>query len=143
MSSERKQILEMLAKGKISIDEAERLLNALGNEDARESMSINEREASAQKGKPKYFRVLVEPKNGNGDKVNIKIPLQVIRAGVKLKSILPDSTKTKVNTALGDKGFNFDIDDVNSDSIDEIISSLSDLGIEVDDDKEKVSIFCE
>ena len=53
MNDERKKVLELLSAGKISVEEAERLLAAM--EDPA---------AGSENTKPKYLRVLVEPKSG-------------------------------------------------------------------------------
>ena len=54
MKDERRQILDMLAAGKITVDEAERLLSAISSD---ESAQIKEQ---GFKKEAKYLRVLVE-----------------------------------------------------------------------------------
>jgi hypothetical protein len=139
MGQERKQILEMLSSGKISTDEAESLLEAL--ESGKVADEPKELETSGET--PKYLRIEVEPKYGPGEHVNIKIPIKIIRAGVKLKSILPASAKAKVNTALGEKGMQINLDEINSESLDKILEALADFKINYEDNKEKVRIYCE
>jgi hypothetical protein len=77
MSEERKKILEMLAQGKIGVDEAERLLSALSD-----SPDESGSEEKADKPKIKYFRVMVEPGPGSTtkDRVNVRVPIKLIRA---------------------------------------------------------------
>jgi hypothetical protein len=142
MSEERRKILNMLAEGKISADEAERLLEALGK---RESGGESEGKIQPQhKGKLKCLKIQVEPKSGESkDKVNIKIPLQIIRAGIKLGSVIPGNTKDKINEALQEKGIALDINDLKGDSLETILESLCEMSIDVDDDDEKVRICCE
>jgi len=96
MSEERRKILEMLQEGKISVDEAERLLSALS------SPEVEERESPSEKGKLKYLRILVEPGPGSEEKerVNVRVPLKLIRAGLKLASFIPKHAQTKVNEEL-------------------------------------------
>lgn len=147
MSDEKRQILEMLAEKKISVDEAERLLNALGESDDRQRHHRAAGEVdrpSADRKKPKYLFISVKPKEGEGkqgEKVNIKVPLFLLRTGLKIGGVLPDSAKEKINRALGEKGI--DIGKLNEADFDELVSGLSDLAILVDDDNEKVSIYCE
>jgi polyhydroxyalkanoate synthesis regulator phasin len=138
MSEERKKILEMLAAGKISADEAEKLLDALGEKSTDRNI-----ESDTEKKKPKYMKIMVNScgkKNGKSENVNIKIPLQVIRAGVKLGSILPEDAKEKLNSKLRDKGIDMNLKDTN---IEELIESLCELKIDVEDDDEIVKIYCE
>ena len=54
MNEERKKILEMLAAGKINVEEAERLLCALAS-------SRPDSRGEFRQIAPKYLRVLVEP----------------------------------------------------------------------------------
>lgn len=140
MSEERRRILEMLAAGKITAEEAEKLLDAIGESGAAEQVK-----GDAPKGKPKFLRIMVEPKSdrSNKEKVNMRIPLQVVRAGVKLSSILPDGAKEKLSTKLQDKGISINVNDINSECLESIVNSLSEMSIDVDDEKERVRIFCE
>jgi hypothetical protein len=138
MSEERRKILEMLQEGKISVDEAERLLSALS------SPEVEEREISSEKGKLKYLRILVEPGPGSEEKerVNVRVPLKLIRAGLKLASFIPKHAQTKVNEALQEKGIDFDFKKVTSEDLEDLISQLDDLTVEVEG-KETVRIYCE
>ena len=101
MSEERRKILEMVAAGKVSVDEAERLLKALGEE------SQSEKKDSKSSKNPKYLRVEVEPAPGNtdGDRVNVRVPMNLIRAGLKWAAVLPKHARGKVDEALKDQGF--------------------------------------
>jgi hypothetical protein len=139
MSTERERILKMLAEGKISVAEAEELLDALSQNKPTE-------EATPTPGgkKPKYLRVQVHPGPRSGkEQVNIRIPLQLIRAGVKLASVVPGEAREKVNQALHDKGIGLDINDLTSEKLDSVIESLGDMSVDVDGEDEKVKIFCE
>jgi hypothetical protein len=142
MSEERKKILNMLAEGKISADDAERLLDALNKRESGDDGG--EKIQPQHKGKLKCLKIQVEPKSGESkDKVNIKIPLQIIRAGIKLGSVIPDDAKNKINEALHEKGINLDVNELEGDSIDRVLESLAEMKINVDDDKDVVRIFCE
>ncbi len=139
MSTERERILKMLADGKISVAEAEELLEALSqNKQAEESTP------TPSGKKPKYLRVQVDPgKTSLKQQVNIRIPLQLIRAGVKLASVVPSEAREKVNRALHEKGIGLDISDLTSEKLDGVIQSLGEMSIDVDGEDEKVRIFCE
>jgi len=140
MSEERKQILKMLSEGKIDVSETERLLDAI-NETQDKTESV---ETSVEKTKLKYLRVQVEPKkNGKSERVNIRIPLQLIRAGARIASFLPNGAKSKIDGSLKDKGIDFNLSDINRENVDEILNALREMSIDVDGDDEKVRIFCE
>jgi len=74
----------MVAEGKISPAEAEQLLDAVVETGA----DADAARAADAKAKPKFLRVLVE--ESGGDRVNIRVPLSLLRAGVKFGSLLPD-----------------------------------------------------
>ncbi len=139
MSKDRTQILNMLAEGKINVEQAEKLLNAIGDsggEPASEDKGITRKS-------PKYLRVVVSD-GDQGDQVNIRVPMALLRAGIKLKSLLPDEAQGKIDGALKEKGVNFDFNDINADSIEELIEALSDLSVDVESTGgEKVHIYCE
>ena len=143
MKEERQRVLEMLAEGKISVSEAERLLDALGTQSEG---PVPETGMPMTNKRLKYLRVEVEPTgggNGKEDRVNVRIPLQLIRAGVKLGSVFPKHLKDKVNDALKDKGFEFDVSSLDLETLDELLKPLSESSIYVDKDNRKIRIFCE
>ncbi len=137
MNEERKKILEMLAAGKITVEESEKLLAALS------APETGKAESGAQPPF-KYLRVLVEPGPGaeHPERVNIRVPYKLIRAGLKWASFIPKEVQSKVSENLKEKGINFDFDRIKPEDIEELVSELNDLTVEVEG-KEKVRIFCE
>ena len=138
MSEEKKRILEMLSQNKITVDEAERLLAALdGSPDA--SMT-----SPSGKASPKYLRVQVEPAGptSRGDRVNVRVPMNLIRAGLKWASFIPHSAQGKIQSALTEKGIDMDFNKLKPEDLEEIIRNLNDLQVEVDG-QDKVRVFCE
>jgi len=147
MTDNKKRILELLAQNKISADDAYRLLNAVdAGEGGRESPG---RAGATVKEKAKYLRVTVLPTSDNEqsadvDRVNIRVPMSLIRAGIKLTSLIPPEARDKVNGALRDKGIDFDMRNLKPDDLEEIIEALSDLEVDVVGRKgEKVRVFVE
>jgi hypothetical protein len=138
MNEDRKKILEMLAAGKITVEEAEKLLSALAL-----SQPDSQGEFSG-KSAPKYLRVLVEPgpKSEVQDRVNVRVPLKLIRAGLKWAAFIPKHAQGSVNQALQEKGIELDFTKIKPEDIEEIVSQLNDLTVEVEG-KEKVRVFCE
>ncbi|MBN1271874.1 MAG: hypothetical protein JXB26_06340 [Candidatus Aminicenantes bacterium] len=140
MSEERKKILNMLAQEKITVEEAEKLLAALDK--PQEKVDLKE---SSFNGLPKYLRVVVEPgpDSRKQEKVNIRVPFQLLRAGIKLASVVPADVQGKVNNALKDKGIDLDLSNINPKNLEEIVNQLKDLTVDVDSNEEKIHIFCE
>jgi membrane peptidoglycan carboxypeptidase len=140
MSEEKKRILEMLAQGKINTDEAERLLSAL----SKDEQTSSGQDETGKRPEPKYLRVVVEPAPGsdNSERVNIRVPYKLIRAGLKLASFIPKNAQDKVNEALQGKGMETDFSKIKPEDLEEIIRQLDDLSVNVDG-KETVRIFSE
>ncbi len=85
-SSDRKLVLEMLANGKISVDDAQRLLAKL--EDVESSPQDGGGADAATKPRPKHLCIATTDGRGQ-DEVNLRIPLGLVRAGLALDSFLP------------------------------------------------------
>jgi hypothetical protein len=147
MSENRKKILEMLARNKITAEEAERLLELAGNEEATETG--NTRASISVKENPKYLRVTVLPDADHAertdvDRVNVKVPMSLIRAGIKLTSLIPSEAKDKVDEALQDKGIDFDVRNLKPEEFEQMIEAISDLEVDVSTAKgEKIKVFVE
>ena len=141
MSEERKKILEMLSEGKINIEEAERLLSAISDNPEGASQQASREES---KKEPKYLRIMVEPGEGSvgHDRVNIRVPMKLIRAGLKLTSFIPKEAQGKINEALVEKGIDADFSRIKPEDLEDIIRQIDDLSVDVEG-KEKVKIFCE
>lgn len=137
MTDERKKILDMLSEGKITVDEADRLLSAVSKDNGSGSGNVGNKE-------PRYLRIMVEPgpKSKNPDKVNIRVPLKLIRAGLKLAALIPKSAQTQVNDALHEKGIEMDFSQIKPEDLENIVQQLDDLTVDVKG-KESVRIFCE
>ena len=137
MNEERKKVLDMLADGKISADEAERLINALENKTTETSPQTALSETLDNL--PRYLFVKVDAVDG--DKVNIRVPLKLVKAGIKLQALLPQDAQDKINTKLNEKGIN--LDDFKAENFKDILDALSEFELNVDDKKgDKVRIYC-
>ena len=135
MTRDRRTVLEILAAGQINADEAERLLNALeaGPEEP------------AQTKKAKYLRVVVDGDGRREDspRVNIRVPMQLLRAGVRLASIVPVQVHERLNLALQKHGM--DLSQIRPENLEEIVNHLDDISVDVEDGARnaKVRIFVE
>ena len=136
MNDNRRQILDMLAQGKINSDEAERLITALERSDLP---------TPREPGNAKYLRVLVDandPLDGP-TKVNVRVPMQLLRAGVRLTGVIPDRARDQVNEALRKEGIPFDINKITPENLEDLVEQLRDLTVDVDNENAKVRVFCE
>ncbi len=153
MNENRRQILEMVAAGKINADEAERLLAAL---ESGPATAVGEHSGSAPGGatvktRAKYLRVLVEaPQEMTGLKgptsVNVRVPMQLLRAGVRLASLIPAQAHQQLDDAFSRHGVPLTLSQIKPENLEELIDHLEDLTVDVDttdDGTTKVRVFCE
>jgi hypothetical protein len=152
MSDNKKKILEMLEQEKINADEAYRLLSAIDSRETEQRDSGHESQPKSEtsiKGKPKYLRVTVTPSNNHmdpahADHVNVRVPMSLIRAGIKLTALIPPDALDKANKALKEKGINFDVRSIKTEDIEELIDALGDMQVDVETAKgDCVKVFVE
>jgi hypothetical protein len=149
MNENRRQILEMLAAGKITADEAERLIAAL--EDAPAPGNGSGSDAAPPKRKSKYLRVLVEADEEmtglkGATTVNVRVPMQLLRAGVRLASLIPAQAHEQLDDALNRHGVPLTLSQIKPENLEELIDHLEDLTVDVDGkdgNTTKVRVFCE
>ena len=142
MTEHRRRILQMLSECKINADQAERLISALEREPAagpRATASPSPVRAA------KYLRVMVDTDEDRDGptKVNIRVPMQLLRAGVRLSALIPPHARDEVNAKLREQGLGFDINQLKPENLEDLIEQLGDLAIDVDQERTKVRVFCE
>jgi hypothetical protein len=149
MGEHRRQILQMLSEGKINANEAERLISAF--EEPVATKSSDPGSMPEGKSRPKYLRVQVDSEDEGGregpTKVNVRVPMQLLRAGVKLASLLPAQALRSANHAMQQQGIPIDLTQIKPENLEELIEQLSELTVDVDqkdaNTKVKVRVFCE
>jgi hypothetical protein len=132
MKEDRRKILAMLASGKISVEEADRLLMAADSH--WEPVST-----------PRFLRLKVEPKAGSENErtINIRVPLGVIRSSLQIAQSLPASKRGPMMIALGTHMLSLDVGNMNMEDADEFIANFADLSTNIDNQKETLRLFCE
>jgi hypothetical protein len=154
MNENRRQILEMLAAGKVTADEAERLIAALetnGRHEAdtlRNAAATNGNKDAALRAKAKYLRVLVEanePDKNVPVTVNVRVPMKLLYAGVRLASLIPAQAHQQFDEAMSRHGVPLTLSQIKPENLAELIDHLEDLTVDVDtkSDNTKVRVFCE
>jgi hypothetical protein len=140
MNEQRRQILQMLAEGKITAEEAEQLIDALDR-----GTEPPPGEPPRPKARPKYLRVVLStPEGGESpSRINVRVPLQLLRAGVRLTSLIPPQALDKVNAQLHQSGVPIDLTQLKPQHIEDLIEQLDDLTVDLDDHDSKIRVFCE
>jgi hypothetical protein len=124
----------MLSAGKVSVAEAEQLLQAVASPGAT---------ADPNKVEPRYFRILVNKPARDGRKaeaVNIRVPITVVRGGLRLGSLFPGMLAKK--TVQLANGSELDLSKVTYTDLEAMIKDIGELTVDVDGDAQ-VRIRCE
>jgi len=143
MSEDRNRILSMLAAGKITPEEAERLLDALETSATAgpAGSGIAGDPAPLIAALPKYLYVQVS--GSTGDNVNVKIPVALVRSGLKLTSLIPDQAMDQINKSMSEHGMSVDLSNLKPEDIDELIESLREMEVNVDGKNgDVVRVYC-
>ena len=152
MNEEQKKILKMLEEGKINADEAEWLLKAIEPEieepkniKIKTIRDINEGEESKR---AKWLKILVYEHDLDKPKVNIRIPLSLVKIGAKIGTKLNVAIPGKAREVLSEKGIHLE----NSEdlaAIGELVDTLSEeapfelVNVEDEEERKRVIIFVE
>ena len=140
MNEQRKDILDMLAEGKITAEEGEQLIAALERDQPAAASALD----TPPKGKAKYLRLVVDTlEDGEPGRVNIRVPLQLLRAGVRLAALIPPQALGRANDELSKSGVPVDLPQLKPEQLEELVEHLDEVTMEVDQPDAKVRIFCE
>lgn len=117
---EKEKILNMVAEGKISVDDAERLLSAIRESEETRQKASGELVKVSQESKRRselYGKIIVSIQSSKGENVKIKLPLKLANFALKM---IP---KDKLND-IEAEGYN----------VREMFSRISTMVDEIDDD---------
>ena len=123
MSEDTRRVLELLSQGKVCVQEAEQLLHALASGEA----------ADEKKPEPRFFRILVSkpPRDGKkAENVNIKVPMTVVRGGLRLGALVPGLLAQK-KVQLGN-GTELDLSKVTYSDLEAMIKDIGEITVDVD-----------
>jgi len=140
MGEERTRILSLVAEGKITAEEGSRLLDALEAHGTQTAVAEPPTRTGST-GAPKFMYVKVV--SVEGDNVNVKIPLSLVRAGLKLTSLIPPQAMEQINKQMADHGMAIDLSNLKHEDIEELIESLREMEINVDSKNgDNVRVYC-
>ncbi len=138
MSLETRKVLDMVAAGKITADDAEKLLAKLGTS-SEVSEEVQPEQAAKDTAPKCYLRIVVDEPGKKP--VNIRMPLAFARAGLSIAGMLPKNVAEKM------KERGLDLEQLRFHTgfgKDENVEVLKQLDLDIDKgDGKKVRIFCE
>ena len=145
MSDDTRRILDLLAQGRITVDEAQRLLAAIG-EAAGGTPAASTPPGSADQPPPRYIKIAVhKPANDHrGEKdVKIRVPLSVMRGGMRLGAIIPGWGGERMQARLREQGIDLDLSKLDAATFETMLKDLGEMNIDIDSGKAQVRITCE
>lgn len=131
MSDDRMRVLELLAAGKITAEEATRLLDALDAPARPPEDGVSPTVEAAPSG-PLPKNIYVKVLSTAGDNVNVKIPIGLVRAGLKLTSFIPQPAMEQIDKAMKEHGLSADLLNFKAGDLEELIQALREMEIDVD-----------
>jgi len=168
MSDDTRRVLDLLAQGKITAEEAQRLLAAMGQAGNGAAAATAMRgTATAEPSPPKYLRITVTragtwPGNegdqgrrtwawsghkGGGDReVSVRVPVSLVRNGMRLGSMIPGLGGAGLRTHLRERGVDVDLSKLDPAMIDQLVAEFGEMnidGVSGRGDKAQVRITCE
>jgi hypothetical protein len=151
MSDETRRVLDLLAQGKVTVDEADRLLHAVNTMPPAADAPSPDRQTD--RPATRWLRVNVhKPANEHHREkdVNIRVPIAVVKGGMRLGAIIATFAGEKAAQRMKARGIDLDLSKINGDfskmngeEFDTFLKSLDDTNIEIDDGKSQVRITCE
>jgi hypothetical protein len=170
MSEESRRVLDLLAQGKITVDEADRLLAAIGpapgGSATTGATTAAKGAATGEAPSPKYLRITVT-RSGSwpgddgeqarrawmpghmGDRsreVSIRVPVALVRNGMRLGAMIPGLTGAVLKTRLRERGVEVDLSKIDTNTIDQLVAEFGEMNIDVVSErggKAQVRITCE
>ena len=141
MGEERKRILDMLASGKITAEEAESLLDALDAAPPESPPASGGDRPPASKTL-KFLRVKV--RSAEKDNVDIRVPLDLLRSGMRLTSLIPANAMDHIHGSMEAHGVKIDLNNLKQEDVETLIEGLRDMEVNVDaGSSDRVRVFCE
>jgi hypothetical protein len=145
MGDETRRVLDLMAQGKITVDEAQQLLGAI-NAPASASAAPAAGADESERPKPRWVRIAIHKsaKEGRHDKdVNIRVPIAIVRNGMRLGALIPGLAGEQVAARMRERGLDVDFSKLEAVDIDAMLKELGDTNIEIDSGKAQVRITTE
>jgi len=160
VTEERRSILQLLAQGKITVDEAERLLRAIEEHGEASTASTP---AGEEKCEPRFLLISVKKKGawsddavdearkawgwpgfsgvGRDKEVNVRVPMSIVRSGMRLGAIIPGMAGR--HARLRERGIDLDLSKLDPATFESMLGELGEMNIDIDSGRAQVKISCE
>lgn len=154
-TDDTRRILDMLQAGKITVDEADRLIKALSSDRPAETATADAADTATDgRERVRWIRINIQkPASDAGHKaknMNIRVPIAIVKGGMRLGAIIGTFAGEKAARRMKAEGLDIDLAKISSDlsqmngpEFDEFLRSLNETNIEIDDGKSQVRITTE
>lgn len=142
MSHETRRVLDLLAQGKITVEEADQLLRALGTPAPDPAATP----PGGEPPRPRYLRIVVhKAANDRGPEkdVSVRVPLSIVRSGMRLGAIIPGFAGKRVADRLRERGLGLDFSQLDYTELEAMLKEMGEVNIDVDDGRAQVRVTCE
>ena len=142
MSDDIRRVLDLLAQGKLTVDEAEQLLNALKDQPRTDSTAKTEAGTTAKR---RFIRIQVHKRGTKGQQdkdVSIRVPMAVVRGGLRLGTMIP-GFHASMNAHLRERGVDIDLSKIDPAMIESVLAEMGELNIDVNPNGDQVRITYE
>ena len=152
-NEDTRRILEMVSQGKLTVDDAERLLKAMAEAGGDSGGAASGAPAAGDDGpRKRWLRINIhkpaDEHRPHAKDVNIRVPMGVVRGGMRLGAIIATFAGDKAVRRMKVGGIDLDLAAINGDlsklhgpEFDAFLNSLQD--IDIDDGKSRVRITAE
>jgi hypothetical protein len=157
-----RRILDLLAQGKITVDEADQLLRAMGGTGSPGSPGSRGSQGSAgsqgsqgsqggsqgsqSRADARWMRVTIDKAERDGrpaKQVSIRVPMALVRGGVRLGAIFPYKGNDPISQHLRNHGVDVDWSKIDLSQLDSVLQNLDETTIDVDNGRAQVRISYE
>ncbi len=141
MAEDTLRILQMVSDGKITAQEAEKLLAAI---ESAQPQAVSQDESPLSKAfADKFLYVKVEPKEGkSSDRVSVKIPFALFKTGLNIVGLIPKNAQKEIQSSMEKSGITLDLNAITPENVQELMSALEEMKIDVDAEDATIQVYC-
>ena len=74
------------------------------------------------------------------ERVKVRIPMAMLRAGVKLAALIPTHAMDRVNEKLQQRGMGVDLSNLKAEGLEQMVEAMADLEVDIKDGKQQVRV---
>lgn len=138
-SDNGRRVLELLAQGKITVDEAAQLLRAIDG-----PATAPAADAGGDNAARRWVRITIDKTAMNGrppKQVSIRVPLALVRSGIKFGAMFPKLEPVRKH--LRDHGIDADLSKLDAAELESMLRNLNETTIDVDGGKAQLRVSYE